>query len=147
MPVEPNDGQPEAAAPARAHAMQESIAAAARGAAEPADAAVDGAAQQLQDALEQARQLYWKRDMRAAANAYQSLGQANPENPDVWGEIGNFYYSLRQRQPAVEAYSRALTLLVGQNDQTRAQQMLDVLYKLDAGKARELEQGLLQPGH
>jgi tetratricopeptide (TPR) repeat protein len=102
--------------------------------------------EQLAQQLEEVRALYWARDLRGAAAGYQSLGQAYPDNADVWGEIGNFYYSLRQAGPATNAYSRAIELLVQQGDKPRARQLLDVLYRLDASAARELETRLQQTG-
>ncbi len=102
--------------------------------------------EQLAQQLEEVRALYWARDLRGAAAGYKSLGQAYPDNADVWGEIGNFYYSLRQAGPATTAYSRAIELLVQQGDKPRARQLLDVLYQLDASAARELEMRLQQTG-
>jgi tetratricopeptide (TPR) repeat protein len=97
-------------------------------------------------ALEQARILFWQRDMRAAAAAYESVAQAYPDNADVWGEIGNFYYTLRQRQPASLAYARAIELLIDQHDTERASQLVEVLFRLDANKGRELAARLQRIG-
>lgn len=93
----------------------------------------------LEQRLEAARQLYWQRDVRAAAAAYQALGETHPQNPDVWGEIGNFYFSLHQREPAGEAYARCIELLIDQGEPARARQLLNILHRLDEPRARELE--------
>jgi len=100
--------------------------------------------QQLRQQLEEARVLYWRRDMRGAASLYQSLSQAYPDNADVWGEAGNFYYSLKQREPAADAYYHAVDLLIEQGKQQRARQLLDVMHQLDEEKARALETRLQQ---
>ena len=100
----------------------------------------------LQQQLERAREFYWQRDLRGAASAYQSLGEAYPENAEVWGEIGNFYFSLRRGEQAGAAYSHAIELLMQNNDPVRARQLLGVLFRLDARKARELETRLQQAG-
>ena len=100
----------------------------------------------LQQQLERAREFYWQRDLRDAASAYQSLGEAYPENAEVWGEIGNFYFSLRRGEQAGAAYSHAIELLMQNNDPVRARQLLGVLFRLDARKARELETRLQQAG-
>jgi len=100
----------------------------------------------LQQQLGQARELYWSRDLRGAAAAYHSLGEAYPDNAEVWGEIGNFYYSLRRSGQAGAAYSHAIELLMQNNDPVRARQLLAVLFRLDARKARELESRLQQAG-
>jgi tetratricopeptide (TPR) repeat protein len=105
----------------------------------PADA-------QLEKQLEEARRFYWQRNLREAAAAYQALSEAYPQNADVWGEMGNVYFSLRQREPASAAYSRCIELLIDQGDQARARQLLNVLFRLDAPKARELETQMQQVG-
>lgn len=101
---------------------------------------------QLQQQLAQARTLYWRKDIRGAELIYQSLGQAHPQNPDVWGEAGNFYYSLQRREQAIDAYSRAFDLLMRQGQQQRADQLQGVMHQLDEEKARALEMQLQQPG-
>lgn len=101
---------------------------------------------QLERQLEEARRHYWQRDLRGAAAAYQALSRAYPDNPDVWGEMGNFYFNQRQREPASAAYSRCIELLIDQGEPVRASQLLNVLYRLDALKARELETRLQQAG-
>ena len=93
----------------------------------------------LQQLLEQARQLYWKQDVQAATAAYQALGSDYPRDANVWGEIGNFYFSTRQLQPASMAYYRAVSLLIDMGDTQKARQLLGVLYKLDANRGRELD--------
>ncbi|GEM_PF-1694771 len=94
--------------------------------------------------LQKARQFFWQRNIQAAEAAYRELGDSYPENPDVWGEIGDFYFNLQQREPAAYAYSRCIELLIRQDKHERAQQMLDILYRLDAPRARELALQLQQ---
>ena len=89
--------------------------------------------------LQKARQLFWQRNIQAAEAVYRELGDSYPEKPDVWGEIGDFYFSLRLRKPAAYAYSRCIELLIRQGKRERAQQILGILYRLDAPRARELE--------
>lgn len=93
----------------------------------------------LQQMLEQARELFWRRDLREAAAAYSAVSDAYPDNAEVWGEIGNFYYSLHKAEPAGEAYARAIELLAQNDEPMRARRLLDVLFRLDPEKARELE--------
>lgn len=96
--------------------------------------------------LNEARQYYWQHKPRAAEVAYQALAKAYPQNPDVWGEIGNFYFSLRQRKSVIEAYSRCVGLLIDQGEPMRARQLLNILYRLGAPEARELEIRMQQAG-
>jgi len=101
---------------------------------------------QLEQELKEVRGLYWRRDLSGAAAGYQSISKAYPDNADVWGEMGNFYYTLRQTGAATAAYSRAIELLMQQGDESRARQLLDVLYRLDASAARKLEMRLQHTG-
>jgi len=110
----------------------------------PQPAADDSA--QLQQQLAQARVLFWRKDTGGAALIYSSLTQAHPLNPDVWGEAGNFYYSLQQREQAADAYAHAIDLLLQQGEQQRAGQLLGVMHQLDEDKARALETQLQQSG-
>lgn len=100
----------------------------------------------LEAQLERARALYWHEDMRGAAAIYQALTEAYPDNPDVWGEAGNFYFSQQQRDLAAEAYYHAIDLLIQQGRLPQARQLLDVMHQLDAAAARKLERRLAAAG-
>lgn len=103
-----------------------------------------GGDKQLQEQLVQARQYFWQRNLQAAEEIYTSLAESYPDNPDVWGEIGNFYYSLRKRVPMIEAYTRSAKLLIARGDPRRARQLVSILYRLGAPQARQLEMELMQ---
>ncbi len=98
----------------------------------------------LRHQLDEARQLYWQRDVGAATQAYEALGRDNPRNADVWGEIGNFYYSIQQPQSAGTAYYRTVSLLIDEGETQKARQLLGILYELDADRGRELDARLQQ---
>ena len=98
----------------------------------------------VQQQLEEARQLYWQRDVSAATEAYEALGRDYPRDADIWGEIGNFYYSIQQSEPAGIAYYRTVSLLIDKGDTQKARQLLGVLYELDANRGRELDARLQQ---
>ena len=98
----------------------------------------------MQQQLEEARQLYWQKDVSAATEAYEALGRDYPRDADIWGEIGNFYYSIQQSQPAGMAYYRTVSLLIDKGDTQKARQLLGVLYELDANRGRELDARLQQ---
>jgi hypothetical protein len=100
----------------------------------------------FQSQLEQARQHYWGRDIPAAEQAYRRLTESHPQRAEVWGELGNLYFSQREMVQATDAYYRAIELLIGQGDAERARQLLGTMYQLDAGKAKELETRLRQAG-
>ncbi len=108
--------------------------------------AAAGTDRELEKRLEKARRRYWQRDLSGAAMAYQALGEDYPDNPAVWGEMGNIYFHMRQREPAAEAYSRCVELLFQQGASLHARRLLSVLYRLDAARAHELERHLQQAG-
>jgi len=129
----------EKAAPAGAAAES------AEAAAVSADSGVASEAD-YQSQLEQARQHYWGRDLPAAEQAYRGLTETHPERAEVWGELGNLFYSQREMVQATDAYYRAIELLIEQGDAERARQLLGAMYQLDADKAKELETRLRQVG-
>jgi len=100
----------------------------------------------FQSQPEQARQHYWGRDMPAAEQAYRRLTEAHPERADVWGELGNLFFSQREMVQATDAYYRATDLLIEQGDAERARQLLGTMYQLDTNKADELDAQLRQAG-
>jgi len=100
----------------------------------------------FQSQLEQARQHYWSRDIPAAEQAYRCLTESYPERAEVWGELGNLFYSQREMVQATDAYYRAIELLIEQGGAERARQLLGAMYQLDADKANELETRLIQVG-
>jgi hypothetical protein len=89
--------------------------------------------------LEQARQHYWRRDLRAAEQAYRRLTESHPQRAEVWGELGNLYFSQREMVQATDVYYRAIELLIEQGNDERAREMLGAMYQLDADKAKQLE--------
>lgn len=99
---------------------------------------------QLQAQLVQARQYFWQRNLPAAEEIYTSLAESYPDNPDLWGEIGNFYYSLRKRVPMIEAYTRSAKLLIARGEPQRARQLVRILHQLGSPQARQLEMEVLQ---
>ena len=109
-------------------------------------AAVPAGEADFQSQLEQARQHYWRRDMRAAEQAYRRLTDSHPQRAEVWGELGNFYYSQKEMVQATDVYCRAIELLIEQGDAERTRQLLGAMYQLDAEKAKELEAQLRQGG-
>jgi tetratricopeptide (TPR) repeat protein len=100
--------------------------------------------QKVQQKLEEARQLYWQKNVGAATEAYEALGREYPNDANIWGEIGNFYYSVQQTESAGTAYYRTVSLLIDKGDTQKARQLLGVLYELDANRGRELEARLQQ---
>ena len=100
----------------------------------------------FQSQLDQARQHYWRRDLPAAEQAYRRLTESHPERAELWGELGNLFFSQNEMVQATDAYYRAIELLIQQGDAGQARQLLGAMYQLDAEKANELETRLRQAG-
>jgi cytochrome c-type biogenesis protein CcmH/NrfG len=100
----------------------------------------------FQSRLDQARQHYWRRDMPAAEQAYRRLTESHPERAELWGELGNVFFSQKEMVQATDAYYRAIELLIEQGDTARARQLLGAMHQLDAEKAKQLETRLRQAG-
>jgi len=94
--------------------------------------------------LDQARQYFWRRDTEAALAAYEELARTYQQSAEVWGELGNVYFSLGHRQAAAASYYQAGRLLIDNGDIQRAYGLLQVMYGLDREKASELENRLRQ---
>jgi len=104
------------------------------------------AADDFQGRLEQARAYFWQRDMRTALQTYQSLAESYPERAEVWGELGNLYFIIRRASDAMNAYAHAAELLIEQGDAEGARELLNVMYRLDAKRASQIEMRLRQTG-
>jgi len=76
---------------------------------------------------------------------YQKHGRLtvgkDPDLPECWDCHGShdILPSSDQAEPAGEAYARAIELLAGNDEPMRARRLLEVLFRLDPEKARELE--------
>ncbi len=99
---------------------------------------------QYQQQLNMARSWFWRRDLRNALLAYEGLVESWPARASAWGELGNLYMQTGNRGAAAEAYDRTINLLLDQHQEALAYPLLDVLYRLDAGRASELEQRFSQ---
>jgi tetratricopeptide (TPR) repeat protein len=104
----------------------------------------DDAAFQAQ--LTQAREYFWRRDVRAAVQAYTGLTESHPDQADPWGELGNLYFGLGRWTAAADAYYQATLLLIEQGEVQRARYLLRVMHGLDSKRASELETHLKQAG-
>ena len=89
--------------------------------------------------LAAAREAFWRNDFAAAERHYRSVIEQQPDNPDVYGELGNLHYQQGQWQQAAEAYFQAAQRLLDRGDRMPAQHLLRILRNLDPERARELE--------
>ena len=90
--------------------------------------------------LRHARELYWKNQFEEAESAYLKLAEHAPQNPDVFGELGNVYYSQGKWKQAAYTYNKAVLLLVDLKRLKRADHLLRFIQSIDAEAAAELRQ-------
>ena len=91
-----------------------------------------------------ARKAYGQGDMEAAVQHYLALIKQESDNPDVFGELGNVYYSAGRFQQAGQAYYEAAIRLneLGRTDQV--QYLVRVIEGLDPDSAAKLKQHLVR---
>lgn len=88
--------------------------------------------------LDAARRAYWTGNFDEAETLLTQLTKASPENPDLFGELGNFHFSQGHQAEAAAAFHRAGELLVEQGRAPQAMSLLAVLQQLDPEKAAQL---------
>ena len=90
-----------------------------------------------------ARQLFWNSDTGDAEKTYLDLIKIDDSNADIYGELGNVYYSQGKWKQAGEAYYEAAVRLLasekdGQNV-NRVSYLLRVIQGLDRESAEKLK--------
>jgi tetratricopeptide (TPR) repeat protein len=87
-----------------------------------------------------ARQSYWMGNVLAAENIYLKLADAEDDNPDVYGELGNVYYSQGKWNEAGKAYYEAAIRLLELDRNNQVDYLLRVIQGLDSDSAEKLKQ-------
>lgn len=88
--------------------------------------------------LVSAREAFWSRDMETAIDDYKALVAAQPENPDLWGEMGNVYMAVNRPEEATAAYSRAADILIEQGSLQQVGKLIQIIGHFDQDAARDL---------
>jgi len=117
-----------ASAPETAPAAEQSVATAPK-----AEAKAD-----LATALKKARESYRAGNFQQTEAQYVALGDQYPDNADVQGEIGNFYYSQRQYPNAATYYYKTGKALVTAGDTKKLGQIINILQRLAPNLAADL---------
>ncbi|MGD8642808.1 MAG: tetratricopeptide repeat protein, partial [Chromatiales bacterium] len=102
-------------------------------------------AEDQRSALTEARDAFWRQGPEAAATLYQSVAEANPDNPDIQGELANVYFQLGKRAEAAEAYARVVTILHEQGRRAEAARVMRTVAMLDRERAEGLIRELAPP--
>ena len=105
----------------------------------PSAAAQDETRKSAYELLAAAREAYWLNDYEGAEKYYQQLIQADPDNPDGYGELGNMHFAQGQWEPAAAAYYEAGVRLLKTGMVIQARQMVDVIRGLNGTQADDLE--------
>lgn len=98
---------------------------------------------EIKQVLMMARQSFWSGNMYDSERLYLDLIRINDSEPDVYGELGNVYYSQGKWKQAGKAYFEAAIriLALKQDDQSRnrVSYLLRVIQGLDAESAEKLK--------
>jgi len=106
---------------------------------EVADSDQQAAAKPQAVLIGEARQAFQAGDPGKAIVLYQELSELNPGNPNVFGELGNVYYSLGKWKQAGSAYFEAASLLLDQGHTRQVQYLYRVIQGLDQESAEKLK--------
>jgi tetratricopeptide (TPR) repeat protein len=82
---------------------------------------------QLDRLLQAARSAFWKGSLERAESLYLRYLSMNPENANVFGELGNLYQSMGRSRDALDAYFEAGVRFRGQGDREQLQQIVEML--------------------
>jgi hypothetical protein len=105
----------------------------------PPAVAQDETGKSSYELLAAAREAYWLHDYEQAEKYYQQLTQADPDNPDGYGELGNMHFAQGQWELAAAAYYEAGVRLLNTGMVVEARQMVDVIRGLNGTQADDLE--------
>jgi hypothetical protein len=87
-----------------------------------------GSAHAGRDALVQAaRRSFWNGDFEAAEAAYVTAISRYPEDPDLFGELGNLYQSMGKHARSLDAYFAAGQRLRAMGERDKLSQVIDLL--------------------
>ena len=87
-----------------------------------------------------ARQTYWMGDALTAEKLYLKLADIENDNPDIYGELGNVYYSQGKWGEAGKAYYEAAIRLIDLDRNNQVSYLLRVIQGLDSDSAEKLKQ-------
>lgn len=90
--------------------------------------------------LHMARQSFWSGNAQKSEKLYLDLVTIEDNDPDLYGELGNVYYSQGKWQKAGAAYYEAAIRLLAMKQDGQVGYLLRVIQGLDADKAEQLRQ-------
>lgn len=103
----------------------------------------DNNSPETKQVLMMARQSFWRGNMSDSENFYLNLIKMSDSEPDVYGELGNVYYSQGKWKQAGEAYYEAAVRLLAleqdEKNSKRVSYLLRVIQGLDMESAEKLK--------
>lgn len=87
-----------------------------------------------------ARESYHRRNYVLSEKSYQQVINNTEDNYDAYGELGNVYFNQGKNAQAASAYYEAAAIFVRIGQRSRAESLIDLLWRLDPSKADELQQ-------
>ncbi|CCQ75179.1 tol-pal system YbgF family protein [Magnetospira sp. QH-2] len=103
-------------------------------------------APEVRDGWIAARLAFYEGDYEKAEAQYKSLAEANPDLPDVMGELGNLYYYQQQHDKAAEAYLETGMRALKSNQLGLASSLIGALQRLAPDMAAKLRKELQNHG-
>ncbi len=94
------------------------------------------------DLLVAARMAFAQGNMKKSIELYQQLLELNNDDADIYGELGNIYYTQGDWKKAGSAYYEAATRLIENKKYRQVDYLLRVIQGLDAELAEKLYQTL-----
>ncbi len=92
--------------------------------------------------INQARHVYQCGDISNSIDLYRELGELYPDDPNVYGELGNVFYSKGEWKQASLAYYEAALRLQKRNQQDQIRYLYRVIQGLDPDTAEKLRSRL-----
>jgi tetratricopeptide (TPR) repeat protein len=77
--------------------------------------------------VQTARRAFWNGDLEAAEAAYIEAIARYPDDPDLFGELGNLYVSMGRRQRALDAFYESALRLRATGESEKLSEVIDLL--------------------
>jgi hypothetical protein len=92
------------------------------------------------DGIQVAREAFWDGDFESAERAYIRVVERFPDDPDVFGELGNLYLAMGRKDLAMDAFFESGLRLRARGERSRLGEVADLLTAQGDGRGRLLLQ-------
>lgn len=80
-----------------------------------------------EDIVQNARRAFWNGDFEAAEAGYMDAITRYPDDPDLFGELGNLYHSMGRRERAMDAFYESALRLRAKGELEKLSEVIDLL--------------------